>query len=69
MAGKALVLVLADTDSHENLGRVVNALQLAREFKTSGDEVVVIFDGAGTKWPGVLSDPIRQRRGSYCRRM
>lgn len=65
MAEKAVVLVLADTESHEGLGRVVNALQLAREFKASGDEVAVIFDGAGTKWPGVLSEPNHPAHGLY----
>jgi hypothetical protein len=54
---KAAILVLADTETHEGLGRVVNGLMAAKEFKEAGDDVRVIFDGAATKWPGVLSEP------------
>ena len=50
-------LWLADTDSHADLGRVVNVLVATKEFKDAGDDVKLIFDGAGTKWPGVLADP------------
>jgi hypothetical protein len=28
----------------------------AKELKESGDEVALLFDGAGTKWVGALSD-------------
>lgn len=53
---KVALLVLADTDAKADLGRVVNALQIAREFDEAGDEVTVIFDGAGTQWIPALSD-------------
>jgi hypothetical protein len=52
---KAATIVLADTGSPEGLGRVVNALETAKEFKEAGDEALVIFDGAGTKWIDELS--------------
>lgn len=52
---KAAAVVFADTGSPEGLGRVVNALTTAQEFKEAGDEVVVVFDGAGTKWIAELS--------------
>jgi hypothetical protein len=42
--------VFADTDTAEGLGRVMNALMTAKEFKEAGDEALIIFDGAGTKW-------------------
>lgn len=54
---KVGIVVLADTETHGDLGRVVNALIATKEFKEGGDEVELIFDGAGTKWPGVLADP------------
>ncbi len=54
---KVAIVVLADTETHADLGRVVNALMTAREFKEADDLVEVIFDGAGTRWPGVLADP------------
>lgn len=53
---KAAILVLADTETYGDLGRVVNALFATKEFKESGDEVRLLFDGAATKWPGKLTD-------------
>ena len=47
---KAVVLVLADTETHEDRGRIRNALETAKEFKDAGDDIKLIFDGAGTKW-------------------
>ena len=52
---KAAVILLADTDTPEGMGRMANALTTAREMKQEGDEVKVIFDGAGTKWAAELS--------------
>jgi hypothetical protein len=52
---RAASVVFADTDTPEGLGRVVNALTTAKEFKEAGDGAVVIFGGAGTKWVGELS--------------
>ncbi len=54
---KAAVIVLADTETHGDLGRVVNAMMTAKELAEAGDDVELIFDGAGTQWPGVLVDP------------
>ena len=53
----AAIVVLADTETHADLGRLTNALIAAKEFKEAGDDVQVIFDGAGTKWVARLSDP------------
>jgi hypothetical protein len=47
---KAALVVLADTESREGLGRIANALVTAQEFNEAGDEVTIVFDGAGTKW-------------------
>lgn len=54
---KAAIVVLADTETHADLGRIANALTSAREFKESGDETTIVFDGAGTKWVAELSNP------------
>ncbi len=54
---KAAIVVLADTETAEDLGRVVNALEAVKEFKEAGDAVRLVFDGAGTKWIGTLGDP------------
>jgi hypothetical protein len=62
---KAATIVFADTGSPEGLGRVVNALTTAKEFKEAGDEAVVIFDGAGTKWVDELSRPDHKYHGLF----
>ncbi len=54
---KAALIVFADTDSPEGLGRAVNALVTAKEFQEAGDEALVVFDGAGTRAVAALSDP------------
>ncbi len=53
---KVGIIVLADGESHESLGRVVNALMVARELKEAGDEVTVVFDGAGTRAASTFGD-------------
>ena len=62
---KAAMFVLADTQTEEDLGRVVNALAAAQEFKQAGDKMQVIFDGTGTRWPGVLAQPDHIASGLY----
>ncbi|HEX6346824.1 hypothetical protein [Umezawaea sp.] len=58
MSSKTAVVVLSDpsTGTDEALGRVVNALAAAREF-AQGGEALVLFQGAGTRWPAVPADP------------
>jgi hypothetical protein len=45
---KAAFVILASGDNPESLGRVVNALMGAYEMMESGQEVKIVFDGAGT---------------------
>ena len=53
----AAVLILAGTDSHADVGRMVNGLETAKEFaEADGDDVEVVFDGAGTQWVPELAD-------------
>lgn len=55
---KAAIVILTEMDdSHADLGRVVNALQTAKEFKAQGDDVQIIFDGGGTVTAVQLADP------------
>ncbi|MFW5900839.1 MAG: hypothetical protein ACOCTH_03620 [Halodesulfurarchaeum sp.] len=55
---KTAIVILAGTEGHDNLGHLVNALITAQEFgETQGDEVELIFDGAGTQWIPELEDP------------
>ena len=47
---KAAFIILAAGDTHESMGRVVNAFMGAYEYaKESGGEAKIIFDGAGTE--------------------
>jgi hypothetical protein len=52
---KAAILLLADTETHGDLGRAANALMTVREFADNGDEVTLIFDGAGTRWAAAIA--------------
>jgi hypothetical protein len=52
---KVAIIVLAGMETHEGLGRVVNALESAKEFKEAGDDVTLVFDGAGTEGLAAVS--------------
>jgi hypothetical protein len=54
---KAAIVVLSDPKSgtEESLGRVFNALSTAYDFKQKGDDVTILFQGAGTRWAGHLT--------------
>ncbi len=54
---KAAIVVLSDpkAGSEEALGRVFNALASAYDFKQRGDDVTILFQGAGTRWIGELT--------------
>jgi hypothetical protein len=54
---KAAIVVLAGTDTPADAGRVVNAMTIAKEFLDAGDEVQLIFDGAGTGWVPIMQRP------------
>ncbi len=53
---KAAIIVLSDPKSggEDALGRVFNALASAYDFKHGGDEVTLLFQGAGTRWVSEL---------------
>ena len=62
---KAALVIFAGTEGREGIGRVANALVAhvgespaltAKEFKETGDDVTIVFDGAGTTWIGTLVD-------------
>lgn len=56
---KTAIVVLSDPNSggEEAFGRVFNALAVAYDIKQRQEEVEVLFQGAGTRWPGLLSQP------------
>ena len=62
---KLAIVVLADTTTKEGLGRVVNALEAAKDAKDSGDEVKIIFDGTGGGWIASLAKSDHPAHGLY----
>lgn len=54
---KAAVVVLSDprSGSEESLGRLFNALAATYDFKQRGDDVTLLFQGAGTRWAGEVT--------------
>jgi hypothetical protein len=52
---KIAVMLLADTDTREAMGRMANALTVVKEGKEEGDDVRLVLDGAGTKWAPELA--------------
>jgi len=48
------IVVFSDTDTMEAVGKVSNAFMLALEAIENGDDLKIIFEGAGTKWIGEL---------------
>ncbi len=53
---KTAIVILSDpkSGSEEALGRLFNGLAAAYEYKQRGQEVSVLFQGAGTRWAGEL---------------
>lgn len=50
------IIILSDPkNGEEALGRAFNALALAAEAASKGDQVNVLFAGAGTRWPAELT--------------
>src|SRR5919198_4391910 len=62
---KAALVVFAGSEVREVMGRVANALVTAKEFKETGDEVTIVFDGAGTTWIGTLADPSHRYHDAF----
>lgn len=56
---KTAIVVFSDpkSGSEEALGRLFNALFLTLELKDRDQEVALIFQGAGTRWPAEITKP------------
>jgi hypothetical protein len=66
MKTKTAIVILSDPRAgDEALGRAFNALALAEECLKCGDEVEVVFNGAGTRWPEELSKVSHPANGLY----
>jgi len=63
---KLAVAIAADPSrGEESLGRAFNALALVAEALGRGDEVNLLFIGAGTRWPAELSRLSHPANGLY----
>lgn len=51
---KIAIIVFSDTNTMEAMGKISNSLILASEAIENGDDLKIIFEGAGTKWIGEL---------------
>jgi len=54
---KIAIILLATQDTPEGTGRLANALTTTQEFQEAGDDVRLMFDGAGVTWVPRLTDP------------
>ena len=63
--GKFVVILQAGTESHEGLARALHALLYSSELLGEGNEVVLIFDGAGTEWAAALRQADHKLHGRY----
>jgi hypothetical protein len=63
---KIAIIILSDPkNGDEALGRVFNALAVAHESLQRADEVEVVFQGAGTRWPEELTKISHPANGLY----
>ena len=63
---KIALIILSDPKAgDEALGRVFNALAIAQEGLQQGDDVEIIFNGAGTRWPEELAKVSHPANGLY----
>lgn len=56
---KTAIVIFSDpqSGSEEALGRLFNALFLTLELRERGDQVALIFQGTGARWPAELVKP------------
>lgn len=63
---KLAIAITADpTSGDDGLGRAFQGLALAAEGKQHGDQVEVVFIGAGTRWPALASKLGHPLHGLY----
>lgn len=63
---KTAIVVLSDPQGgDEALGRVFNALAAAYDFKQQHQDVQLVFQGAGTRWSGILTRPDHPAHALY----
>jgi DsrE/DsrF-like family len=64
---KTAIVVFSDPNSgsEEAVGRLFNAMFLTLELKDKGQEVALIFQGAGSRWPAEITKPAHPAHTLY----
>lgn len=64
---KTAIVVFSDPKAggEEALGRLFNAMFLTLELKEKGQDVALIFQGAGARWPAEIAQPGHPAHGLY----
>lgn len=63
---KTAIVVLSDPQGGEEaLGRLFNALAAAYDFKQQHQDVHLIFQGTGTRWAAVVTNPAHPAHALY----
>jgi Na+-translocating ferredoxin:NAD+ oxidoreductase RnfG subunit len=64
---KTAIVVFSDPKggTEEALGRLFNAMFLTLELKEKGQEVTLIFQGAGARWPAEIAKPPHPAHALY----
>ena len=53
---KIAIIVLEGTELKESVAKIRHAMIYSKEIKSSGNEIILIFDGNGTKWLDIISN-------------
>ncbi len=53
---KVAIIVLEGTELKESVAKIRHAMIYSKEIKASGNEIMLIFDGNGTKWLDIISN-------------
>lgn len=64
---KTAIVVFSDPKSggEDALGRLFNAMFLTLELKEKGQEVELVFQGAGARWPAEVTKPAHPANALY----
>ncbi len=64
---KTAIVIFSDpkAGSEEALGRLFNAMFVAYELKEKGQQVALIFQGAGVRWASEIVKPEHPAHGLY----
>lgn len=64
---KTAIVVFSDPKAgqEEALGRLFNAMFLTLELKDKGQDVALIFQGAGARWPAEVTKPAHPAHALY----